>query len=107
MIISERYGHGTVILHQILIKRNMKSIITLAIAIITAAAGGTQEINLRIIEDTTLEPIPFATIAVEYADTITGGMADEDGSYSFTPRSLPLKLKVSGFGMNEKDINIF
>ena len=79
----------------------MKSIITLAIAIITAAAGGTQEINLRIIEDTTLEPIPFATIAVEYADTITGGMADEDGSYSFTPRSLPLKLKVSGFGMNE------
>ena len=84
----------------------MKSIITLAIAIITAAAGGTQEINLRIIEDTTLEPIPFATIAVEYADTITGGMADEDGSYSFTPRSLPLKLKVSGFGMNEKDINI-
>lgn len=33
-------------------------------------------------------------------------MADTDGIFSFVPRSLPLNLKVSGFGMKENSMSI-
>lgn len=63
-------------------------------------------IHISVIDTTTSDPIPFATIVVEYGDTITGGMADTDGIFSFVPRSLPLNLKVGGFGMKENSMNI-
>ena len=65
-----------------------------------------QEIRLHVVEANSSESIPFATIAVEYCDTIIGSMTDTEGAYSFTPRSLPLNLKVSGFGMEESSMSI-
>lgn len=65
-----------------------------------------KELSLKVIERESGDPIPFATIVVEYGDTITGGMADTDGIFSFVPRSLPLNLKVGGFGMKENSMSI-
>lgn len=65
-----------------------------------------KNLSLKIIERESGEPVPFATIVVEYGDTITGGMADTSGVFSFIPRSLPLNLKVSGFGMKENGMGI-
>lgn len=84
----------------------MKSILTLAIAVIAAATGLAQEIRLRIIEKTTLEPIPYATVTVDYGDTVTSGMANTEGIFSFVPRSLPLDIRASGFGMKENIMTI-
>lgn len=84
-------------------KRTITAIATI-IAVWSIAMA--QTIKVGVIDTTTSEPIPFATIVVEYGDTITGGMADADGIYSFVPRSLPLNLKVSGFGMKENSISI-
>ena len=81
---------------------------TTAIATIIAACSiaMAQTIKVGVIDTTASEPIPFATIVVEYGDTITGGMADMDGIFSFVPRSLPLNLKVCGFGMKENSMSI-
>lgn len=84
-------------------KRTVTAIATI-IAVWSIAIA--QTIKVGVIDKTTSEPIPFATVVVEYGDTITGGMADTDGIFSFVPRSLPLNLKVSGFGMKENSMNI-
>lgn len=84
-------------------KRTVTAIATI-IAVWSIAIA--QTIKVGVIDKTTSEPIPFATVVVEYGDTITGGMADTDGIFSFVPRSLPLNLKVSGFGMKENSMSI-
>lgn len=84
-------------------KRTITAIATIIAACSIAMA---QTIKVGVIDTTASEPIPFATIVVEYGDTLTGGMADTDGIFSFVPRSLPLNLKVSGFGMKENSISI-
>lgn len=84
-------------------KRTITAIATIIAACSIAMA---QTIKVGVIDTTASEPIPFATIVVEYRDTLTGGMADTDGIFSFVPRSLPLNLKVSGFGMKENSISI-
>lgn len=85
----------------------MKRTIT-AIAVIMAVFNVVmaQNINVGVIDATTSEPIPFATVAVEYGDTITGGMADTDGIFSFVPLHFPLTIKVGGFGMKENCMDI-
>ena len=70
------------------------------------SAQHSKEMLIKVIEKESFEPISFATIVVEYVDTIIGGMADTDGIYSFVPQSLPLNLKVSGFGMKESIMKI-
>lgn len=70
------------------------------------SAQHSKEMHIKVIEKESFEPVPFATIVVAYGDTITGGMADTDGIYSFVPQSLPLNLKVSGFGMKESNMKI-
>lgn len=79
--------------------------ITLSILLLSISIFA-KELTIKVVENDSFESIPFATIVEEYRDTITGGMADKYGLYSFTPRSLPLNLKVGGFGMKEHSISL-
>ena len=72
--------------------------------LLTSISIFANELTIKVIEKDSFESVPFATIVVEYSDTITGGMADNEGIYSFTPHSIPLNLKVSGFGLKEQAI---
>lgn len=94
---------------------------TLLISAITAAAfgAGAQEpefefvlpeipvIQLCAVEEETEEPVPFASISMEYADTIITQSTDERGLLDFTPRSFPLTLTATGEGMMEATYGIF
>lgn len=84
----------------------MRNIPTMLFILLSFLSAYSKELSLKVIERESGDPIPFATIVVEYRDTVTGGMADTDGIFLFFPRSLPLNLKVSGFGMKESSISI-
>lgn len=81
-----------------------KSVTTMLSILLTSISIFANELTIKVIEKDSFESVPFATIVVEYSDTITGGMADNEGIYSFTPHSIPLNLKVSGFGLKEQAI---
>ncbi len=58
-------------------------------------------IKLCAIEENTENPVPFASISVEYADTIITQSTDEMGLLDFIPRSFPLTLTATCEGMQE------
>lgn len=53
------------------------------------------------VEESTQDPIPYASITVEYVDSIVKCSTDEMGYIEFIPLSFPLTLTVSGEGMKE------
>ena len=63
-------------------------------------------IQLCAVEEASQLPIPFASISVEYADTIVYSKTDETGLLDFTPRSFPFTLTASGEGMLESTYGI-
>lgn len=79
----------------------------------TAASAGAQEveaefdfvvpelpvIQLCAVEENTQDPVPFASISVEYSDTIIASTTDSMGLLDFAPRSFPFTLTASGEGM--------
>lgn len=84
----------------------------LILAIAAAAFGaGAQEpefefampelpvIQLCAVEEGSQEPVPFASISVEYVDTIVSSKTDGMGLLDFTPRSFPLTVTARGEGM--------
>ncbi len=88
----------------------------LILTILAAASGaGAQEaegdfdfvvpelpvIQLCAVEENTQNPVPFASISVEYVDTIVASTTDSMGLLDFTPRSFPFTLTASGEGMME------
>lgn len=64
-------------------------------------------IKLCAIEEATENPVPYASISVEYADTIITQSTDEMGLLDFTPRSFPLTLTASCEGMQEVTYGIY
>ncbi len=58
-------------------------------------------IQLCAVEENTQDPVPFASISVEYVDTIIASTCDGMGLLDFTPRSFPFTLTASGEGMME------
>lgn len=58
-------------------------------------------IQLCAVEEMSQDPVPFASISVEYTDTIVGSTTDGMGLLDFTPRSFPFTLTASGEGMME------
>lgn len=56
-------------------------------------------IQLCAVEENTQVPVPFASISVEYVDTIVNASTDAMGLLDFTPRSFPFTLTASGEGM--------
>lgn len=58
-------------------------------------------IQLCAVEESTQDPVPFASISVEYVDTIVSSKTDEMGLLDFSPRSYPFTLTASGEGMQE------
>ncbi len=88
--------------------------ILLLISLLTAASGVTAQedeapfeyavaelpvIQLCAVEVNTQQPVPFASISVEYADTIVTSSTDAMGLLDFTPRSFPFTLTASCEGM--------
>ena len=63
-------------------------------------------IQLCAVEEASQLPIPFASISVEYADTIVYSKTDETGLLDFTPRSFPFTLTASGEGMLDSTYGI-
>ncbi|MDE7095892.1 MAG: hypothetical protein K2O47_00175 [Muribaculaceae bacterium] len=63
-------------------------------------------IQLCAVEEKTQDPVPFATITIEYADTIIGNITDGMGLLDFTPRSFPLTLTAIREGMTETTYGI-
>ena len=64
-------------------------------------------IQVCAIEEATESPVPFATISVEYTDTVIKQTTDEKGLLDFTPLEFPLTLTASGEGMMEASYGIF
>lgn len=63
-------------------------------------------IQLCAIEEKSQSPVPFASISMEYADTIVCSTTDEMGLLDFTPRSFPLTLTANCEGMQEATYGI-
>lgn len=64
-------------------------------------------IQICAVEETTQDPVPFASISVEYADTIISSTTDEKGILDFTPLSFPLTLTANSEGMKETIYGVF
>ncbi|MDE5871854.1 MAG: hypothetical protein K2H22_07925 [Muribaculaceae bacterium] len=64
-------------------------------------------IKLCAIEESTENPVPFASISVEYADTIITQSTDEMGVLDFTPRSFPLTLTAKCEGMQDVTYGLY
>lgn len=60
-----------------------------------------QNIQICAMEEGTEAPVPFASISVEYADTIITQSTDEKGLLDFTPLSFPLTLTAKCEGMQD------
>ncbi len=63
-------------------------------------------IQLCAVEEGSQDPVPFASISVEYADTIVASTTDRMGLLDFTPRSFPLTLTASSEGMQQATYGI-
>lgn len=64
-------------------------------------------IQICAIEENTENPVPFASISVEYADTIITQSTDEKGLLDFTPRSFPLTLTAKCEGMQDVTYGLY
>ena len=96
----------------------MRRVILISALVAAASGVGAQEpefefampelpvIQVCAVEESTQDPVPFATISVEYADTIVSSTTDEMGLLDFTPRSFPLTLTANGEGMKEVSYGI-
>lgn len=58
-------------------------------------------IQLCAVEETTQDPVPFASITVEYVDSVVNCSTDAMGLLDFTPLSFPLTVTATGEGMKE------
>ncbi len=97
----------------------MRHKLLILLAITSGAGAGAQDpefefvmptlpsIQICAVEEITQAPVPFASIAVEYADTIISSTTDEKGILDFTPLSYPLTLTANGEGMKETIYGIF
>ena len=63
-------------------------------------------IQLCAVEEGSQDPVPFASISVEYVDTIVSSKTDGMGLLDFTPRSFPLTVTASGDGMQASTYGI-
>ena len=59
-----------------------------------------QDVTGHVVEGNNGEAVPYATILVEYSDTVEGRATDTDGLFAFTPRSYPLTIKAQAVGMS-------
>lgn len=64
-------------------------------------------IQICAVDEETQDPVPFASISVEYADTIVNSITDEKGLLDFTPISFPITLTANCDGMLETTYGIF
>lgn len=56
-------------------------------------------VQLCAVEEGSEVPVPFASITVEYVDSIVKSTTDEMGLLDFTPLSFPLTVTAAGEGM--------
>lgn len=97
----------------------MRHNLLILLAMTSIAGAGAQEpelefdmptldvIQICAVEETTQDPVPYASISVEYADTIVNSITDEKGLLDFTPLSFPLTLTANSEGMLETTYGIF
>ena len=97
----------------------MRHNLLILLAMTSIAGAGAQEpefefdmptlavIQVCAVEETTQDPVPYASISVEYADTIVNSITDENGLLDFTPLSFPLTLTANCEGMLETTYGIF
>ena len=96
----------------------MRRVILISAMVAAASGAGAQDpefefampelpvIQVCAVEESTQNPVPFASISVEYVDTIVSSTTDEMGLLDFTPRSFPLTLTANGEGMMEVSYGI-
>lgn len=66
-----------------------------------------QVIQICAVEEGTENPIPFASISIEYSDSILNETTDENGHLDFTPIEYPLTLTANCEGMQEVTYGLF
>ena len=97
---------------------HMRQNLLILMAVAAASGAGAQDpefefvlpappvIQICAVEETTQDPVPFASISVEYADTIVTSTTDDKGTLDFTPLSFPLTLTANCEGMLETTYGI-
>lgn len=65
-----------------------------------------QEISGVVADSVSGGGVPYAGITVEYPDTVTGCISDEQGRFSFLPLEYPLRMKASALGMTGDSIRL-
>lgn len=74
----------------------MKKLIVLLIAVFTCALTiGAQVIKGVVMDTTSREVVPSATIVIEYSDQTDKAVSNDKGEFYFTPRKFPLNVKAT------------
>lgn len=74
----------------------MKKLIVLLIAVFTCALTiGAQVIKGVVMDTTSREVVPLATIVIEYSDQTDKAVSNDKGEFYFTPRKFPLNVKAT------------
>lgn len=83
----------------------MRKIITL-VALLSAICASSGNILVKVIEQDSNDAVPFASLTIEYPDTIISAVTDIEGRFSLTPLTLPFILKANGFGLKESLVEL-
>ncbi|MDO4180722.1 MAG: outer membrane beta-barrel family protein [Bacteroidales bacterium] len=74
--------------------------------IFTCISARAEEIRGTVTDAESNKAVAYATITVEYADTIIGCISDKEGAFRFIPHSFPLTIKAKSFGMVPDSIRL-
>ena len=74
----------------------MKKLITLFIAVLGSAFNtSAQEIKGVVVDATSKEVVPSATIIIEYSDKTDRTVSNDKGAFYFKPQKFPVKIKAT------------
>lgn len=84
----------------------MRKAISLLLLYLSILSAYAEEIDLKVIEKETNEAVPFASLVIEYPDTLVVNSTNIKGYFSFVPISLPLTIKIKSLGLKETSATI-
>ncbi|MDE6561206.1 MAG: hypothetical protein K2K75_07490 [Muribaculaceae bacterium] len=79
----------------------MRNSLLLACLLAASFSVAAKDIKGRIVSEVDRKPVAYASISVEYPDTIVRYDADRKGRFRFEPMSFPFTVTIKGEGMSE------
>lgn len=84
----------------------MRKIFSLLLICLHIFSVYAERIDLKVMEKESNEDVPFASLVIEYPDTLVVNTTNIEGFFSFVPISLPLTIRIKSLGLKETSATI-